>query len=164
MLQRMIRALKLDATVFEEVEHDETATGQALAVVLIAALLGSIWGLLQGGLLGILGMLLIALIGWVAWSVLIYFIGTTLFGGTATLGEVLRALGFAYTPMSLAIVPYLGWVVGFVMTTINFVLATRQSLDTTTGKAVGIVLVSSLGYIVIAVVMIVFRVLLGGAG
>ena len=36
-LQRLIGALALDAAIYEEVEADRTATGQALAIVLLSS-------------------------------------------------------------------------------------------------------------------------------
>ena len=162
MLQRMIRALKLDASVFEEVEHDRTATGQALGVVLIASVLASIWTLFgEGGLSGLLGALVGAVFGWLIWSVVTWLVGTTLFGGRADLGEMLRALGFAYTPVALGIVPILGTLVGFVLTVVTFVLAVRQALDFTTGKAIGTVLI---GFVVVLVFWVVVGVFFGMLG
>lgn len=55
LIDRMIRAAKLDVGLYEEVEADTTALPQALVVVLIAALslgLGTAFGMLwdEGGL------------------------------------------------------------------------------------------------------------------
>ncbi|MFW6084224.1 MAG: hypothetical protein ACODAA_03335 [Gemmatimonadota bacterium] len=56
-----------------------------------------------------------ALLGWLAFAELTYFIGTRIFKGTATWGELLRTLGFAYTVVIFSIVgvvPILGIIVG----------------------------------------------------
>ncbi len=75
---RMIRAAKLDVNLYEEVEADKQAMGQAMAVVVLASLaagIGSIGSTGFGGLvLGTVG----ALIGWFIWAFVTYFVGTKL--------------------------------------------------------------------------------------
>lgn len=53
---------------------------------------------------GVISGVVGSLIGWLAMAGLTYFIGTRLFKGTATWGELLRTLGFATTPGILYIV------------------------------------------------------------
>ncbi len=48
LFQRMIGVLKLDVDTFEEIEHDQGATGQAAIVVLVVALVAGIGGGLGG--------------------------------------------------------------------------------------------------------------------
>jgi hypothetical protein len=63
------------------------------------------------------------------------------FRGTATWGELLRTLGFAQAPGVLlvaAIIPGLGWLVKSVVglwLLVTGLIAIRQALDVTTGKA-----------------------------
>ena len=63
-------------------------------------------------------------------------------GGTATWGELLRTLGFAQAPRVLAvlgIIPGLRWIVAAVIGVwllITGIVAIRQALDFSTGKAV----------------------------
>ncbi len=52
---RMLRAVKLDAQLYEEVEADKGAMGQATTVVLLSALAAGIGNFSNGGLLGIAG-------------------------------------------------------------------------------------------------------------
>jgi hypothetical protein len=68
-------------------------------------------------------------IGWLLWSVISYFVGTALFGGTATIGEMLRVIGFAYAPQMLAIIPCIGGLVGAIWSLIAGFIAIRQGLD-----------------------------------
>jgi mannose/fructose/N-acetylgalactosamine-specific phosphotransferase system component IID len=96
---RLIRASRLDASLYEEVEGDQSATGQALAVVVLASLATGIGA--GGGLRGLAIGLIAWLLGWYLWSVLTYWIGTRLLpesGTQATLGEMLRTIGFAQAP------------------------------------------------------------------
>ena len=46
-----------------------------------------------------------AFVAWFLWSLVSYLVGTMLFGGQATLDEMLRVIGFAHAPQILAIVP-----------------------------------------------------------
>ena len=110
MIQRMIGAAFLKTEVYQEVEADESLTQEALmVVVLIAALNGVIGFVLQLILGSGFGTALISLVWGVVWAIvgyfiyayLAYWIGTSLFQGTATVGELRRTLGYAYTPMIL---------------------------------------------------------------
>ena len=150
LINRMIRAARLDVSLYEEVEADTTATSQAATAVAIVAVAGAIGGALQaamsdtgGNIIGsVIWGLLSAIFMWVVWSYLTYFIGTKMFGGTATPGEMLRTLGFASTPgifNVLVFIPVLGPLVGFftlIWSLVAGVIAVRQALDFDTGKAI----------------------------
>jgi hypothetical protein len=150
LFERMMRAARLDANLFEEVEHDLGATSQAATVVGIVALcsgLGSALSLAMNGnvgtaVLAFIGGIIMAFIGWIAWSYVTYWVGTSMFKGVATPGELLRTIGFAQTPGVLSIlsfIPVLGGIVSlvvFVWMIAAGVIALRQALDITTGQAV----------------------------
>ena len=81
--------------------------------------------------------------------------GTRLFGGAATWGELLRTVGFAQAPGILAvlgIIPVLGGLVRLVlffwMLATSFV-AVRQALDIDNGKTFLTVLVGAIAYVAI---------------
>jgi hypothetical protein len=154
-LGRMIAAASLDVSVYEEVEADSSATGQAALVVVLAAIasaIGSANGNAIGGLIG-------ALLGWAVWAAVTYFIGATLFKGTASWGELLRTLGFAQAPGLLYVVgfiPVLGAIAKLLIgiwVLIAGIIAIRQALDISTGKAVATAL---LGWLLLMIVMAVF--------
>lgn len=159
-VDRMIGAARLDVSVYEEVEADSSATAQAGVVVALAAIASAIgsWGddNALGGLIG-------ALVGWAIWAAVTYFIGATLFKGTATWGELLRTLGFAQAPGLLYVVgliPLLGWIARFIIAVwilIAGIIAIRQALDISTGKSVAVAI---LGWLLLMLVMAVFA----GAG
>ncbi|HZO31635.1 MAG TPA: YIP1 family protein [Chloroflexota bacterium] len=150
LLERMMRAARLDVNLYEEVEHDLNATSQAATVVGIVALaagLGGAIAIAMGGqtgfaIVGFVAGVLMAFVSWIAWAYITYFIGTSLFKGQATPGELLRTIGFAQTPQViniLAFIPILGSIVGFVAwiwTIIASIVALRQALDISTGQAV----------------------------
>ena len=152
--ERMIGAATLNVATYEEVEHDRTATGQAAGVVLLVAIAGAI-GSSGAGLIGILGAVLGAFVGWYIWSAITLFVGTGLFKGTADMGEMLRTIGFAQAPgvlYVLGIVPFFGGWVQFAVwlwMLVCAVVAIRQALDFTTGKALSTALIGWIVYVII---------------
>jgi hypothetical protein len=160
---RMRGAAMLDVPTYEEVEADTAATGQAGTVVAIAAICSAIGAIRYGGI-GIVGTLVGTLLGWLIWSGVTYVIGTRVFKGTATWGELLRTLGFAQAPAVLnilGIVPVVGGLVRFVVSLwllVTGIIAIRQALDFTTGKAV---LTALLGWLAMMVVFAIFGAGLG---
>jgi hypothetical protein len=164
--ERMIGAAMLNVAIYEEVEHDESATGQAAVVVVLAAIASAI-GSAGEGVGGALVGLLSALFGWLLWAGVTYFVGTRLFGGVATWGELLRTLGFAQAPRLLlvaAIVPILGVLVALVVaiwSIVAAVIAVRQALDVDTAKAIFTILVS---LVVVILIMIPIGIIFGIGG
>ncbi|HEU0053563.1 MAG TPA: YIP1 family protein [Longimicrobium sp.] len=141
LTERMMGAAMLDVSVYEEVEADQNATGQAAAVVTIVAICGAIGAINEGGK-GIIGAVIGALVGWLIWAAPTYVVGTLLFRGTATWSELLRTLGFAQAPgvlYALGIVPLFGGLISAVValwTLVTCIVAIRQALDISTGKAI----------------------------
>ena len=150
--QRIIGAATLDVRTYEEIEHDRNATGQAAGVVAIAAAASAIGGLGPAGV-SLIGGTITAFVGWAVWAGVTLAIGTWLFGGTADLGEMLRTLGFANAPGILYIfgfLPFLGGLIGLVVLPWMLacgVVAIRQALDFSTGKAIATALIGLLPYI-----------------
>ena len=151
--ERMVGAATLDANIYEEVEADATATGQAAGVVALVAVAQAV-GAIGAGTMGLVGGLASALLGWLIWAGVTYLIGAKLLGGSATWGELLRTLGFAQAPGMLAVlglIPVVGGLVRVVVPIwilIAGVIAIRQALDVSTGKAV---LTAVLGWLVLAI-------------
>jgi hypothetical protein len=155
----MVGAATLNISTYEEVEHDQTATGQAAGVVALVAVASAIGSYGMGGLYGSLGQVFSAFIGWVVWSAVTLLIGTKVFGGTADMGEMLRTLGFAQSVgviKVLGIVPLLGWIAGLaagIWMLVCGVVAIRQALDFTTGKAIGTVVLGWLAMMALGLVL-----------
>lgn len=150
MLERMIRAARLDVDLYETVEHDRGYTGEAFVIVVVTALLWGVgqWVLPGTSFLGsVVGGVVGAIVGWVAWSIITNIVGKQL-GGTSDTGEMLRVLGYASSPMALGIVPGLGHFVGGIWTLVAAVVAIRQGQDFTTGKAVWTVVIGWVVYLV----------------
>ena len=159
---RMIRAAKLDAQLYEEVEADRGAMREAMTVVVLSAVAAGIGNLANGGLLGIIGGTIGALVGWYIWAFLTYFIGTRLLPEPDTKadhGELLRTIGFSSAPGLIrvfGIIPGLttfGFVVAGGWMLVAMVIAVRQALDyKSTWRAIGVCVI---GFVVQAFVLMV---------
>ncbi len=168
---RVVGAIRLRADVFEDVEHDRAATGQAALVVVAVALAGGIARFWYLGITGLVMTLVLSLIGWVIGSALLLFVGTKIFPGKNTeadMGQMLRTLGFAQAAGLfgiLGIIPFLGYLIEFLIwiwILVAMVFATRQALDyDDTMKAVVVCLFT---WALMLVVQIVGRMLGFGAG
>ena len=77
-INRIIRACKLDVSLYEEVEADKTATFQAALVVVLSSLAAGV-GALSLGASNFLMAPILSLVSWYIWAYLIYFIGAKLF-------------------------------------------------------------------------------------
>lgn len=155
LTQRMMGAAKLDVHTYEEVEADTSATGQAMAVVVLHSIAAGIGTGLQTGILGLALGAVGALIGWFIWALVVYLIGAKILPEAQThsdIGELLRTIGFSASPGVLLILwavpavgPLIGLAVGIWML-VAMVIAVRQALDyRSTWRAVG---VCFLGFIV----------------
>jgi hypothetical protein len=177
LVARAIGAAMLNVDTYEAVEADRSATGQAAVVVVVVAIASAIgaWG---NGTNGALGGIISAFLGWLIWAGVTNFVGTRFFNGTADWGELLRTLGFAQAPgilLVLGIIPFFGGLISFVVglwILVAGVVAIRQALDITTGKAIITALLSALVVIAASIVLGmvlgvgvgVGSVLTGGAG
>ena len=98
---RIIRAARLDVALYEEVEADKSALGQAMGVVVLSSVAAGIGSASKAGLLGMLIGVVVSLAGWYIWAYLTYFIGTRLLPEPQTKadhGELLRTIGFSSSP------------------------------------------------------------------
>jgi len=170
-IDRMIRAAKLDANLYEEVEADKGAMGQAMAVVILSSVAAGIGTIGTIGPKGLVLGTIAALLGWFIWAFLTYFIGTRLLPEPQTktdYGELLRTIGFSSSPgviRVLGIIPMLGGILNFIIgiwMLVAMVIAVRQALDyKSTWRAVGVCLI---GWIVQMAIFALFSGLFGGFG
>lgn len=148
---RIIQAAKLDVSLYEEVEADKGAMGQATAVVILSSIAAGVGTTARGGLGGIVMGTIAALIGWYIWAYLTYVIGTKLLPEPQTRadsGQLLRTIGFSTSPgliRVLGIFPALTGIVFLVASIwmlVAMVIAVRQALDYSgTFRAVGVCLI-----------------------
>jgi len=160
---RIVMSARLNPGIYEEIEADQSAMGQAITVVVLSSLAAGIGSLRYVGTAGLILGTLSALLSWAIWAGITYFVGTRLLPVPETrtsYGELLRTIGFASAP---GLIRILGFVPGL-MNTVFFVagiwmllamvIAVRQALDyQSTWRAVGVCLI---GWIIQAVVMALF--------
>lgn len=148
LLARMFGAAILRAEVYEEVEADVGATGQAAGVVVAVSLVTAVLDY-ELGWLAVASAGAASVLAWLLWAGTTWLIGTRLFGGTASWGELLRTLGFARTPgLLIVLAPVVGGI-GFLVQAWVLaagVIAIRQALDFGTVRAVLTALVGVLPY------------------
>ena len=159
MVERMIRASRLDVHIFEEVEADTSATRQALSVVALVALATGIASLGTTGLIGLFVGVVLAIAGWAFWAWIVYLVGTKIMPSDSThadWGQLARTLGFAQSPgifRVLGLVPVIGNIivaVASIWMLVAMVVAVRQALDyTSTGRAIAVVLIGFIPYLLL---------------
>jgi hypothetical protein len=159
MIDRIMRAIRLDWTVFREIAEDQNAMTEAAIIVVVVTLLsglGTFLGALIGkasfgtAFLGFLSTWLISgiLLGWILWAVLTYFVGTMLFQGKTDIPEMMRVLGYANAPNLLGVfgfIPCVGTIIAFIgaiLALIAGVIAVREAMEFDTTKAIITVVIS----------------------
>ena len=159
-VNRIIRACKLDVSLYEEVEADQSATLQAAGVVVLSSIAAGI-GALSMGASNFLMAPLLSLASWYIWAYLIYFIGAKLFPEPTTKsdhGELLRTIGFSSAPGLIRVFGFtpelmsITFIGSGIWMLIAMVIAVRQALDyQSTWRAMGVV---AIGFLVQAIVLI----------
>jgi hypothetical protein len=159
---RIIRAAKLDVSLYEEVEADTGAMGQAMGVVVLSSIAAGLGSIERVGVSGIFLGTIISLVGWYVWAYLTYIIGTKLLPEPQTHadhGQLLRTIGFSSSPgliRVLGIIPIPGssqvvFLVAAIWMLVAMVIAVRQALDyESTWRAVGVCLI---GWVIQALIV-----------
>jgi hypothetical protein len=158
LLRRMFRAITLEADFYEEVEAEKASIRQALLIVAMVSVAGGIGTALRDVYFGNESLAIAGfwvtldvvepVIIWLFGSAFAYMVGATFFKGPETetdYMEVLRTTGFAFTPGLLRGFAFLKPAeFGFAVTLIGDlwmlvcgIVAVRQALDFTTGRAIG---------------------------
>ena len=148
LVDRMIGVTTLKHPYYRDIEADRDATGQALAVVALAAVAAGI-GAIGSDQAGIVWKVIMAVVGWVVFSVVAFFVGSLLTNPRhpVSLGQVMRLVGFAQAPKligALAFIPLFGWIFGLAAAVWFLVVAIhalQEAFDVDMAKAalVGIV-------------------------
>jgi hypothetical protein len=171
MIERILRIVKLDFTVFRDIESDPGATMEAAIVVVAANLLAAI-GTAMGaeGPRAVLPTFAIALVsgivGWIVWSAVTHYVGRMLYQSGGTLESMMRVLGYSTVPRALGVlefIPCLGalaGLAGFILTVIAGIMAVSEGLDVDTGQAIIVILIGAVG---LFIVNVVFGLVFGGA-
>jgi hypothetical protein len=167
LIQRVMGVLKLDAATYEEIEADESATSQAAIVVAVVAIISGILGgafaaAAGGSFFGtLISNIVIAFVSWFIWAGATYIVGTSVFGGKSTMGEMLRVLGFAQAPGILAFIPICGSIIGLIWTLACSFIAIRQGLDLDNKNAV---ITAAVAFVLVMFISITISGILIGLG
>jgi len=161
MIDRIVRAIRLDWTVFAEIAKDRDALKEAAIIVAIVTFLSAIGTGIKAASFGafvgdwISGIL----VGWIGWAIITYFVGRTLFKGDTTIPEMLRVLGYASAPYLLGLLSFIPCVgplfpaIGWVLALVAGVLAVREAMDFDTSNAIVTVFI---GWIIVVAVKGIF--------
>ena len=161
MTDRIVGALRLQTAVYEEVEADEKATGEAAFIIVATSLLsGAVNGVVTGASSGFFGALG-SFLGWVFYAWVAYIVGVRLFPGRETKsswGEVARTLGYANTPRFLIIFELVPGLQAITRTVVGLwvlvatIVALRSALDISTGRAIWIAIASAIAQVIVIAV------------
>lgn len=153
--ERLIRAAKVEVSLYEEVKEDTTSFPQAMATVILASLATGIGVGLHTGFGAMIIETFIGLLTWFVWALLVFWFGTRLLAEPQTgndIGRFLRTAGFSSAPgliRVLGIIPPIQKVVFFVSSLwmlVTVVIAIRQGLNyASTGRAIA---VCAIGFVV----------------
>ncbi|MEA1946140.1 MAG: hypothetical protein U9N83_02415 [Thermodesulfobacteriota bacterium] len=168
-INRIVRAAKFDINLYEEVEADKGAMGQAMGVVVLSSIAAGIGSIGTIGVKGIIIGAITALIAWYVWAYMTYFIGAKILPEPQTKadhGELLRTIGFSSSPgliRVLAIIPGISGIIfaiASIWMLIAMVIAVRQALDyQSTLRAVGVCMI---GWVIQAIIIMILFAALGG--
>jgi hypothetical protein len=157
--------MKLEPNAFEDVERDPTAIGQAVGVIVLAAVSAGIGNIYWGGITGIVTTALTSLIGFLIWSLIVWLVGTKLMPEPTTkadFAETFRVLGFSASPGLLSfitIIPILGYLIMFVIwlwQMASMIVAVKAVLDySTIGKAIVVVLIGFIINLIVTALILV---------
>jgi len=150
-LNRLLRSMKIDPEVFNEVQKDKKATFSAAIVVILSSTAAGIGATSLGAGNFILAPLF-SLISWFVWAYIVYFVGVKLFPDLKTKTTqfaLLRAIGFSSAPgiirifgfnESLMTVTFIGsafWMLACM------IVAVKETLNyKSLWKALGVVIIS----------------------
>lgn len=164
IINKMKRAMMLEDSLYEEVEHDPAASKQGFYIIALVSLCqavgrglesvlfdGNINNILITGIFGFIE----TIIGLAVWSYVLYFIGTKILNATATPQEVWRCTGFARSPGIFFIIPLIGPFVN-IWILLAYLKAGKHALDLSTGKTLLAVIVSAIPFMLIQGIFILF--------
>ena len=166
MIQRAIRAARLDKTLFAEVEENTALTQEAVIFVAIVSVISAIGGFI-GSLGSGIGIAIVSLIVspiiavafFFFWAFLNYWIGTKFFKGKAEYGELIRTLGYCYGPNVLGVLSFilcigqLAGLVGLLWMFVAGFFAIRQALNVDDTNAILTIVISAVVYFIAFMVL-----------
>lgn len=168
MIERILRLIRMDFSVFKEIESDPSATTEAAIVVAVSTLLSALGSAIGSDqpTTGFIASVISGIVGWLVWSAVTYIVGKSVFKGGGTLEQMLRVLGYASVPNILGVfsfIPCFGWIAGFagwILALVAGVMAIKEAMDVELGTAIGVTVV---GAIAMGIVFAIIGLIFGGA-
>lgn len=163
---RLLRALKLEAGVFEEIGQDDKATTEAVVIAIAASLIGGLTSIAGANGTGIGGWIFAGLIGaplgLLIGTGIIFLVGK-LFKGEGEYIQLFRGFGYVSSVNAASIVPFIGWLVGLVYGLILAVRAVQEINRVSQGAALATVLIPAaiLFFLILILVVLAGIALLG---
>jgi hypothetical protein len=169
MMNRLMRLIRLDTTVFDEVRLDAAATIPSVVVAAASMLLmgigGWLWWMIgtdfdtgSGDIFlksTILGAVF-AMALWLAWVFIVYLLLTQVFRAQADVQQLVRTMGLATVPLALSVfmfIPMLGFGVGVAALALTFGLTTMAIQAATNASPAQSLVANIAGFAVWAVVL-----------
>ena len=177
MLERIIGVITLKAPIYRQIADDQTATPQALSIVVVASLVrgffenlvkitnGTTHASVLGAIVGAIGALIIGLVAWVFTAWVLAFVAKTLGGKTDT-SEMLRVTGYVNVfslvgvlNIFLLISPALSCITGLIslvvgiLSLIGYVIGVREAAEFSTGNAIITAVIAAIINFLIVVVI-----------
>jgi len=146
--ERLFGTLKLDPDAFAEIENDPSSLGQAAIVVTVAAAAAGLGNAFADNGEGVALAIIGNLFAWAVSTAMIWLIGVAWLQHESDYPELLRTVGFATAPQSLYIfatteIGMLALAVGWAWSLAAYVIAVREALDVSTGRAIGVCLLAN---------------------
>lgn len=165
-LDRARRVIRLDFTVFREIEFDYEATTQAASIVTLTSAASAIVAAIATGrfFFTLLGVFIAGIAHWVVWGFLSAVLARELYHARIDADNTLRVLGYALVTRALSvltIIPGIGWIgslVGEILALLFGVKGVDDAFDLGAVQAAFITLVSWIAAtLVAALIGFIFR-------
>jgi len=167
LTSRLMRLVRLDTSVFDEVRLDASATIPSVAVAVVATFLAGLggwlwWAFADFGDKGkifmqsfILGSIF-AIALWVVWLLIVYVLLTQVFRAQADIQQLARTMGMAAAPLALSVlmfIPVLDFGIGLASLALFFGLTTFAIQSSTSASAGQVLVCNAAGFAIWAIVL-----------
>jgi len=162
-LGKIDRVLRLDRTVFKDIQREENGLKNALSIVMYSTIIGIgiLWVMIFR--LEIFLLIFIVLIG----SPIIWFVESgvlhltaRLLGGKSNFRDYLIVLGYIRSLGALNIIPGIGGLIGSLWRIPCIVVATEEVHKLSTGRSILTIVIPLIAAILLAILIVVFIVVL----
>lgn len=161
MFDRMMRAVRLDRTLYRMVADNAEYMNEAVIIAVVVSLVAALGSLagpnpIRTFLLQFVNGLVL---GWALWALVAYFVGANFFKGRSSPSEMMRTLAYAGVPRILGVfgfVPCVGWLaalIGGILAIVAGVIAIRESMEFDTTSAVVTAIIGFLLYLIATAVI-----------